>query len=65
MNEKCDDCTKKECVGCKYQKDRFKIERICDAKCIFDNMTEEMYCENDLEQICLLLNQLNKEGMND
>ena len=54
----CDNCTNKECIGCKNS-NRFVITTICDAECIFDKETEEMYCGTDLKVICNLLNKLN------
>ena len=55
----CEDCIKKECSGCKYQKNRFKVMRMWGEKCIFDSETEEIYLEDDLDNLCNLLNHLN------
>lgn len=58
MNE-CDDCTNKECIGCKHN-NRFTIQSICDEECILDKKTEEVYCDTDLKSICNLLNKLSR-----
>ena len=57
--KECEDCTNKECVGCKNNNNRFVISTICDTECIFDKKTEEIYCDTDLKIICNLLNKLN------
>ena len=58
--EFCNNCDNKNCAKCDKKK-RFTMQCVGDKKCIFDNLTENIYLESDLHLICELLNRWDNE----